>query len=232
MKQRNSKLQMSESYFVGALLAVIGGYLDAYTYISRGGVFANAQTGNIVLLGINLSAGNFSKALSYLAPIAAFIVGVFVSEFVRKVGNSKHIHWRQYIIFLEFLIVIAVSFLPTNNSNSYIFDMVANVSISFVCSLQVQSFRKINGITCATTMCTGNLRSATECIIHYRSAKDKNMLLNSLKYYGIVFFFIVGAAISSFVTKALNQKSIIFCAVGLLVILALMFIKSEEITEK
>lgn len=30
MKQRNSKLQMSESYFVGALLAVIGGYLDAY----------------------------------------------------------------------------------------------------------------------------------------------------------------------------------------------------------
>ena len=103
MKQRNSKLQMSESYFVGALLAVIGGYLDAYTYISRGGVFANAQTGNIVLLGINLSAGNFSKALSYLAPIAAFIVGVFVSEFVRKVGNSKHIHWRQYIIFLEFL---------------------------------------------------------------------------------------------------------------------------------
>lgn len=104
--------------------------------------------------------------------------------------------------------------------------------ISFVCSLQVQSFRKINGITCATTMCTGNLRSATECIIHYRSAKDKNMLLNSLKYYGIVFFFIVGAAISSFVTKALNQKSIIFCAFGLLVILALMFIKSEEITEK
>ena len=64
------------------------------------------------------------------------------------------------------------------------------------------------------------------------SAKDKNMLLNSLKYYGIVFFFIVGAAISSFVTKALNQKSIIFCAFGLLVILALMFIKSEEIKEK
>ena len=146
-KELEPTRQMSEAFRNCIFLALSGGFQDAYTYISRGGVFANAQTGNIVLLGINLSAGNFSKALSYLAPIAAFIVGVFVSEFVRKVGNSKHIHWRQYIIFLEFLIVIAVSFLPTNNSNSYIFDMVANVSISFVCSLQVQSFRKINGIT-------------------------------------------------------------------------------------
>ena len=42
----------SESYIVGVLLAIAGGFLDVYTYISRGGVFANAQTGNIVLLGI------------------------------------------------------------------------------------------------------------------------------------------------------------------------------------
>ena len=103
---------------------------------------------------ITSTAGNFSKALSYLAPIAAFIVGVFVSEFVRKVGNSKHIHWRQYIIFLEFLIVIAVSFLPTNNSNSYIFDMVANVSISFVCSLQVhRQSEKCNRMYHSLSLC-------------------------------------------------------------------------------
>ena len=49
--------QRSESYLVGAVLAVAGGFLDAYTYICRGHVFANAQTGNIVLLGVNLAAG-------------------------------------------------------------------------------------------------------------------------------------------------------------------------------
>ena len=47
--------QMSESFLIGALLAVVGGFLDAYTYLLRGGVFANAQTGNIVLLGLNLA---------------------------------------------------------------------------------------------------------------------------------------------------------------------------------
>ena len=39
---------------MGALLAAAGGLLDAYTYLSRGGVFANAETGNMVLFGICL----------------------------------------------------------------------------------------------------------------------------------------------------------------------------------
>ena len=49
-----SKRQMSDSLRVAMLLALAGGFLDAYTYVTRGGVFANAQTGNIVLFGINL----------------------------------------------------------------------------------------------------------------------------------------------------------------------------------
>ena len=41
--------QMSETFRVGALLACVGGFLDAYTFLCRGGVFANAQTGNLAL---------------------------------------------------------------------------------------------------------------------------------------------------------------------------------------
>lgn len=216
---------MSETYLIGALLAVVGGYLDAYTYIARGKVFANAQTGNIVLFGINLADGNFSAALTYFVPIAAFILGIFISEFVRKIGNTEHIHWRQFIILFEIIIITAVAFFPNDSS---IYNMISNILISFVCSLQVQSFRKINGITCATTMCTGNLRSATECIIHYRSTKDKNLLYKGLKYYGIDLFFIVGAVISSFITSITGQISVIFCIFGLLPVLLLMFIKSEN----
>lgn len=57
--------QASESYLVGVLLAIAGGYLDVYTYVCRGGVFANAQTGNIVLLGINVADGNWEKLSGY-----------------------------------------------------------------------------------------------------------------------------------------------------------------------
>ena len=41
--------QMSESIRLGMLLAISGGFMDAYSYIERGHVFANAQKGNILL---------------------------------------------------------------------------------------------------------------------------------------------------------------------------------------
>ena len=75
---------MSETYLTGVLLALAGGYLDAYTYISRGGVFANAQTGNIVLMGINAVEGDYKKALYYVFPIVAFIIGVFLTELIKS----------------------------------------------------------------------------------------------------------------------------------------------------
>ena len=76
MGQKLKQKQMSDSLTVGDLLAVVGGFLDAYTYLLRGHVFANAQTGNIVLLGLSAAQGEFLKASYYLLPILAFLCGV------------------------------------------------------------------------------------------------------------------------------------------------------------
>ena len=74
------KKQMSESYTLGLILTLVGGFLDAYTYICRGGVFANAQTGNIVLMSIKLAELDIKGGLYYLIPILAFMCGIFFSE--------------------------------------------------------------------------------------------------------------------------------------------------------
>ena len=47
--------QMSESFALAVVLAIAGGFMDTYSYICRGGVFANAETGNIVLMAINMA---------------------------------------------------------------------------------------------------------------------------------------------------------------------------------
>ena len=49
--------QMSDSLRLGTVLTLAGGLQDAYSYNCRGQVFANAQTGNIVLLGQSLAGG-------------------------------------------------------------------------------------------------------------------------------------------------------------------------------
>ncbi|WP_427189458.1 DUF1275 family protein [Parvimonas sp. G1604] len=40
-------MQMSESIELAIFLALSGGLMDAYSYLLRGQVFANAQTGNM-----------------------------------------------------------------------------------------------------------------------------------------------------------------------------------------
>ena len=50
------KWQMSESLALGIVLTLAGGFQDAYSYNCRGKVFANAQTGNIVLMGSHLAS--------------------------------------------------------------------------------------------------------------------------------------------------------------------------------
>jgi uncharacterized membrane protein YoaK (UPF0700 family) len=57
LPKRLKKAATANSVILGILLAIVGGFLDAYTYISRNGVFANAQSGNIVLLGVKAAQG-------------------------------------------------------------------------------------------------------------------------------------------------------------------------------
>ena len=74
----------SESLRLGILLAIVGGFLDAYTFICRGGVFANAETGNIVLVALGITNRNYKNVFMAALPIFAFVVGVIVTEIIRE----------------------------------------------------------------------------------------------------------------------------------------------------
>ena len=144
------QLQPSETLPVGLLLALTGGLLDGYSYLNRGQVFATAETGNIVLMGINLAQGQLAQALHYLLPILAFALGVLAAELLRRrFGGNTRLHWRLPLLLAECGAILLVSCLPCGP-----LDPMANIVISFTSALQVESFRKFQGCGCVTTMCT------------------------------------------------------------------------------
>lgn len=213
--------KMSETFLTGAILAVAGGFLDAYTYICRGAVFANAQTGNIVLMGIKFANGQIKNSLVYLVPIFSFIAGILLCETVRRnYRKGKVLHWRQITVIFEIAVLIAVAFIPQNELGNNI----SNALVSFVCSIQVQSFRRVNDNAIATTMCTGNLRSATELLYNYLETKDKTELRKSLEYIGIIVFFIIGGGIGALITNALGIKAALVGTIPLILTFIIMFI--------
>ncbi|HIV98026.1 MAG TPA: DUF1275 domain-containing protein [Candidatus Agathobaculum stercoravium] len=224
MKQAHG--QMSESMRLGALLAVAGGFFDAYTYLCRGGVFANAQTGNIVLLGLELAEREWLRALAYLAPILAFALGVVVAEVVKRRGKARQaggagMHWRQVIVLAEIVLLAVAAFLPQR------MDMAVNILISFVCAMQVEAFRKVRGSAFATTMCTGNLRSGTEQLVIWRQTGDANAARKARHYYCIILFFILGAALGAVCTDTLGERALLITCVPLLAVFGMMFIREE-----
>ena len=219
MKLTNqSGIHRSESFSTGALLAIVGGFLDAYTYLSRDGVFANAQTGNMVLLGIRISQGRSLDALHYLIPIFAFAAGVLLAEFIRSTHRSNRaIHWRQLVLAIEIVLLLAIGFVPDGDWNPYV-----NIAVSFVCALQVESFRTMHSLAYASTMCTGNLRSGTEQFFRYLKTREKRLLQNSLKYFGIIVVFILGAAIGMLCTNSFHERAVWIPGAILLITLLLL----------
>lgn len=103
--------QMSSSLAVGILLALAGGFMDAYSYMARGHVFANAQTGNILLFAVAISEGRPADSLRYLLPVVSFALGIALAAAMRtRFGHMSRLHWRQLTLLVEILILFGVSF--------------------------------------------------------------------------------------------------------------------------
>ncbi|WP_160675345.1 YoaK family protein [Clostridium sp. C8-1-8] len=220
-----SKYEIHETVSFGILLAIVGGFLDSYTFIARGGVFSNAQTGNIVLLGIYGAQGQWMHALEHLPPIIAFILGVIVTEIVK--GNSPKMfiqEWGKAILILEIVVLFIAGLITKNNS-----DILVNTIISFVSSLQIASFRKLGDCPYSTTMTTGNLRTACEAAYAAVTKKDKKASERAKKLFTIIICFILGAFLGAILTILFGVKAIWLAALILCINVALFSIKKQNI---
>lgn len=164
--------QMSDKFRSAVFIILSGGFQDAYTYCCRGGVFANAQTGNIVLMSAALFRGDWEAVVKYLVPVLSFLLGIAVAELVHvHYRKQEKIHWRQIVLIEEILLLFIVGFIPVT------LDPLANALVSFVCALQVQTFHKIHGQPYASTMCIGNMRSGMESLVAYFRSRDHETLV-------------------------------------------------------
>ena len=214
--------QMSDSMLTAFFIILSGGLQDAYTYCCRGKVFANAQTGNIVLLSTHLFEEDWGQALRYLVPVLAFLLGIYIAECVhRHFKRMEKVHWRQLIILAEIVLLAAVGFLPETLNTT------ANAVVSFVCAMQVQTFRKVRGHAYASTMCIGDLRSGVEALCIWCRTHEPRAMDRMLRYFGIILLFAIGAGIGSRSTALLGGRAIWFCCGFLLVSFALMFIRED-----
>ncbi|AKJ38172.1 YoaK family protein [Methanosarcina barkeri] len=208
----------SESVELGILLAIVGGFLDAYTFVGRGGVFANAQTGNVVLMGIEAATGEWGQVVLHAVPILAFMVGVVVAEMIKKLSMRMFIaDFERAVLILETVVLFIVGFIPYTSPN-----IIVTVAVSFVSSVQISSFRKLVGSTYSTTMVTGNLRSATQEAYIAFTKKDEESARRTIRYSAINLSFLAGAILGGLLTSVIGVKAV-WVAVVVLICSIILF---------
>jgi uncharacterized membrane protein YoaK (UPF0700 family) len=212
----------SDTLALGLILAAAGGGMDAYTYLARGKVFANAQTGNLVLLGVRAFEGEWARALCTLVPVCAFIAGILLTEAIKTRREAlRRLHWRQLVLLIETAVLAAAAFLPGS------LDALVNAGISFACAMQVAAFRAFRGNPYATTMVTGNLRSGTEHLWRYLRQRGRESLRSGLGYYAIIGSFVLGAGLGAWCTERFALRAALLPA-GLLLAAALLAVGRGE----
>lgn len=201
---------------VALCLAFVGGFLEAYTYILKGGVFANAQTGNLIFLAMRLTEGRVIPALEALAPVIAFLAGVLLTERLKRIPqNTGLLQWHCIVAAVELVLLLAVALLPAGWP-----DIATTLTVSFVCALQFDGFRKTHGLPYATTFCTGNLRSAGEKLFRRVADHDQDAGHHARRYFTVIAVFLGGALVGSVCSRRFGQPSAFLCCAVMAAVLA------------
>jgi uncharacterized membrane protein YoaK (UPF0700 family) len=202
---------------IGALLAWAGGFLDGFTYVGHGHVFANAMTGNVVLLGINCLSGSWHIALRHLPAILAFLVGVCVSQAIQLHSKRRDVSAPYTaVLVLEVSLLLLLSLMPATTA-----DILFTTSIAFAASVQVQTFREVNGHNFNSTFTTGNLRTLSEAAVDWFFGGDRQEDSRVVRDFGVICIaFLVGATAGGYAAQSFGNRAL-WCDVILLAVIAI-----------
>ena len=208
---------------LAVLLAAAGGFLDGFTYVAHGGVFANAQTGNVVLLGVFAARGQWPAALHHVWPLLAFTAGVFTAETVVHPRVRTVLRWPlRAALVAEIAVLAVVGVLPDSFNDTAIVLLVA-----YVAAVQNSMFGKLRTWSVNTTMTTGNLRTAARALYRAVVLREDGAAEQAGAFGSVCLSFLLGAAIGALVAAHWGNRTA-WLAAGLLLVCLLMFVIDER----
>lgn len=187
---------------VAVLLTLSGGFLDAFTYVGHGQVFANSMTGNVVFVAIYTARGDWGDVIRHILPIIAFLIGIFVAHAMRLPKARKYLPAPALTcLAIEAISLLIASFLPRSFP-----DLLLVLGISFVAAMQNSSFTRLELYTYNSVMTTGNLRRFAEAFFRGTMPEYDPVALREARLFGLICLcFLAGAAIGALCTIHLHN---------------------------
>lgn len=217
-----------ERTLVAELLALTSGSIDAYSYLTHGSVFAGMQTGNLILMGINLAKFNWHMVINYLIPIIVFIIGTTITKYASiKFTNYHNISRQELVLSIDVILLIAVGFIGDSTSL-----LLTSLFMSFCIAMLFTEFNKIHGMPLTAVMMTGNFKKMGNFFLEGFLKKDKSLIQRGFRTFKIIFSFFIGVIINATLVKYFSFQAIFFSAIILAMILFIINYENRKIIKE
>jgi uncharacterized membrane protein YoaK (UPF0700 family) len=215
--------ERTRSLWFALLLTLANGFLDAHTYIARGGVFANVQTANVIFFAIDGAERKWTTALAHVWPILAFIVGMALASHIKS-GRVEHIlpHPLRWTMGVQAVALAIIGFVPASVPHSYV-----TVPISFLAAMQIGLFRNVGELVYMPVATTGNLMRFMEAGYHGFVEKDADSRRAFGVYGSLILTFTAGAFVGAVASLAWGVHAV-WVPAGFLAMTLCLFIIDED----
>ena len=206
MADKKNKLTEGTGFL--SFVTFVGGFVNAYTYMTRGKFLTNGMTGNMTKVGVALAQGNITGFIDAFTPILCAIAGAVISEIVR-VSAPKKTDWRRSALLVQAMMMAIVAFLPLS-----VPDVFVTRFGCLIVGYQLCLFRTCSWGAHNTTICTGNLRSVGQYLFAALHDHTEGSTGRFIGYTLLVASFSLGSFVSAllctwFGTYALLAASLV-----------------------
>jgi uncharacterized membrane protein YoaK (UPF0700 family) len=182
--------------------------MDAWVYMDHGHVFANAQTGNVVLFGIHVAAGDFTAATRHVPSIMAFILGLVSSRLTGAWLKKARLNSRNVRLTVECVLLVTLALIASRLPNGAV-----TACVGFIAAVQITSLSHIGDVTFNTGMTTGNLLGAFSAAnaVLYDPASKKDRT-RAIALGSVCLAFAAGAVLGGFFTLHFGDRTLFITA--------------------
>lgn len=167
------------------MMSLVGGFLGTYAISSREGIFASAQTGNLMNMMESLCIGDMKESVLRLVFAAVFAAALVIS-YLLKAETKQDL--RGSCIAVDSVALIITCGIPET-----VEPLLAILPISFAASYQWGTCAGADGYNSATIFSTNNLKQFTWGFTEYFRSGSK-MALDKGCFYGLtLLMFLTGA---------------------------------------
>ncbi|MFD1417595.1 YoaK family protein [Companilactobacillus keshanensis] len=213
-----------ERTLIAQLMAMTSGGIDAYSYLTHGHVFASMQTGNLILLGVNIIDGKFSVILSYLLPILTYCIAAVITKwFQLHFPKESRIDRQSLILTFELFVFLIVAII----SDIVPLDITI-LMISFAISAQFVEFSSLHGMPVNTLMMSGNIKKVGMLTVDGIINKKPKSIRRAKRSLLLILAFFIGIIVSAWAVKMFERQAILFEVLILLIALFVVHFNNQH----